>query len=109
VVKTKPGIIQSWVPVRIALVLAVWFVIVLVGGYAMTKRGVSPVIVVAVMGLGGYVVGLWVEHERRRSRKISDDEVVLWDGEYTTWGELSQNERMSCVRCAGKLTGGNPF
>jgi hypothetical protein len=41
---------------------------------------------------------------------LAADTPVLWDGEWSTWGELTQNERIQCERNAqGVLEGSNPF
>lgn len=42
--------------------------------------------------------------------RIPDSEPVIWDGEQTTFGQLSGNERMSCERnIDGVLEGGYPI
>lgn len=42
--------------------------------------------------------------------RIPDSEPVIWEGEQTTWGSLSGNERMSCERnIDGVLEGGYPI
>jgi hypothetical protein len=63
VVKVKPGIIQSWAPVRIALVLVVWFIIDFWGSHEMTKHGVSVLLTSMAMLVIGLVVGIWVTRE----------------------------------------------
>lgn len=42
--------------------------------------------------------------------RIPDSEPVIWEGEATTWGSLSGNERMSCERnIDGVLEGSYPI
>jgi hypothetical protein len=46
----------------------------------------------------------------RHSDIIPDNTLVWWEGEPTTWGTLSGNERMACERnSAGVLVGGYPL
>lgn len=50
-----------------------------------------------------------VERDTNEGR-IPDSEPVIWDGEQTTFGQLSGNERMSCERnIDGVLEGGYPI
>lgn len=42
--------------------------------------------------------------------RIPNETPVIWEGERTTWGTLSQNERMNCSTNAdGVLEGEDPF
>lgn len=51
-----------------------------------------------------------VQEMTEQTYRIPDSEPVTWEGEETTWGQLSGNERMSCERnINGVLEGGNPF
>lgn len=51
-----------------------------------------------------------VERDTKTDHPISDSEPVIWEGEATSWGALSGNERMSCERnIDGVLEGGYPI
>lgn len=51
-----------------------------------------------------------VERDTRTDHRIPDSEPVIWEGEQTSWGSLSGNERMSCERnIDGVLEGGYPI
>lgn len=50
------------------------------------------------------------ERQDLRWARVTVATPVLWDGEVTTWGELSQNERASVQMTErGCLVGSNPF
>ena len=47
--------------------------------------------------------------EYRLAKSIENSTPVIWEEEMTTWGTLSQNERMCCDRNSdGILEGGYP-
>lgn len=51
-----------------------------------------------------------VERDTRTDHRIPDSEPVIWEGESTTWGSLSGNERMMVsLNIDGVLEGGSPF
>lgn len=51
-----------------------------------------------------------VERDTKTEGRIPDSEPVIWDGEMTTFGHLSGNERMMVsLNIDGVLEGGNPF
>jgi positive regulator of sigma E activity len=66
VVREKPGMIRSWTPVRVALVLFVYMAIVVFGSAWLVRHGQSNGLIMALSSMGGIVVGLWVVRELHR-------------------------------------------
>jgi positive regulator of sigma E activity len=65
-VKTKPGMIRSWTPVRVALVLFVYLAFVVFGSAWLAKHGQGNGLIMALSSMGGIVVGLWMVRELHR-------------------------------------------
>jgi hypothetical protein len=56
-----------------------------------------------------WVAGHLAENDPRFNT-VTHSTVVIWEGEPTTWGSLSQNEKQSCEFDAdGRLVGGSPI